>query len=263
MTRKRDRPPVSFLFGLPVLSYNTVMPNMPLALVTGAAHRLGRVFAETLAHKGYAIALHYNRSREKAEQAAEEIRRLGVAVYPIPAELDGQVQVEALFRQIDGLQHPLRVLVNSAAVMPRGSLRDLSLEAWEATLRLNLSMPFLLAQQAARRMDTGLIVNITDIGAKKAWTGFPAYTVSKAALESLTRLQARTYAPAIRVNAIAPGLALQAQEMPDEEWNRLAGRLPIPRAARPQELAAALEFLLENEYITGQSISVDGGYSLI
>jgi NAD(P)-dependent dehydrogenase (short-subunit alcohol dehydrogenase family) len=109
----------------------------------------------------------------------------------------------------------------------------------------------------------GLIVNITDVGAQKAWSRYPSYTVSKAALESLTRILARALAPQIRVNAIAPGLVLQSEIVPAEEWERLIHRVPLKRPARPEEIASALEFLLQNEYMTGQTIVVDGGYSLV
>ncbi len=109
----------------------------------------------------------------------------------------------------------------------------------------------------------GLIVNITDVGAHKAWSRYPSYTVSKAALESLTRILARALAPKIRVNAIAPGLVLQSDIVPADEWERLIKRVPLKRAARPEEIASALEFLLTNEYMTGQTIVVDGGYSLV
>jgi NAD(P)-dependent dehydrogenase (short-subunit alcohol dehydrogenase family) len=111
--------------------------------------------------------------------------------------------------------------------------------------------------------EAGLIVNITDVGAQKAWSRYPSYTVSKAALESLTRILARALAPKIRVNAIAPGLVLPSDIVPPEEWERLIKRLPLKRPARTEEIASALEFLLKNEYITGQTIVVDGGYSLI
>jgi pteridine reductase len=109
----------------------------------------------------------------------------------------------------------------------------------------------------------GLIVNISDVGAQKTWSRYPSYTVSKAALESLTRILARALAPAIRVNAIAPGFVLQSDIVPAEEWERLIKRIPLGRPATTEEIASALEFLLQNEYITGQTIVVDGGYSLI
>jgi NAD(P)-dependent dehydrogenase (short-subunit alcohol dehydrogenase family) len=109
----------------------------------------------------------------------------------------------------------------------------------------------------------GLIVNVTDSGAQKAWSRYPSYTVSKAALESLTRLLARAFAPNIRVNAIAPGLVLPSDVVAPEEWERLVSRLPLKRAATLDEITYALQFLIKNEYITGQTIVVDGGYSLI
>ncbi len=237
----------------------------PLALVTGAARRLGRAFALTLARQGYAILLHYNRSADAADAAADELRALGAPVHLAQADLGEPDSARSLFAVVDGLPHPLRVLVNSAALMPRGDVRSLSVESWDAAMSLNLRAPFLLAQQAARRMDEsgGLIVNVTDVGAGKAWSGFPAYTVSKAALESLTRVLARALAPNIRVNAIAPGLVLPSGDLPPEEWERLVDRLPLRRPASTDEIAAALEFLLKNEYLTGQTIVVDGGYSLL
>jgi pteridine reductase len=101
------------------------------------------------------------------------------------------------------------------------------------------------------------------VGAQKAWSRYPSYTVSKAALESLTRILARAFAPKIRVNAIAPGFVLKSEIVSDEEWQRLIHRIPLKRPARTEELASALEFLWKNEYITGQTIVVDGGYSLV
>jgi pteridine reductase len=250
------------------------MPEkFPLALVTGGAHRLGRAFALALARRGYAIALHYHASAESAAATAAEIRALGVPVFPLQADLTIPAEIEVLFQQIDNLliESPLNVqrltfsvLVNSAALMPRGDVQTLTAAEFDAAIALNLRAPFLCAQQAARRMGPGgLIVNISDIGAAKAWTGFPAYTVSKAGLESLTQILARALAPAIRVNAIAPGLVLPSDEMPAAEWERLVSRLPLKRPAAPEEISSALEFLIKNEYITGQTIRIDGGYSLL
>jgi pteridine reductase len=148
--------------------------------------------------------------------------------------------------------------------MPSGNVESLTLENWDTSLDLNLRAPFMLARECAKKMTTGgLIVNITDVGAQKAWSRYPSYTISKAALESLTRMLARAFAPKIRVNAIAPGLVLRSEIVSDEEWQRLVNRIPLKRPARPEEIASALEFLLKNEYITGQSIVVDGGYSLL
>jgi pteridine reductase len=232
----------------------------PLALVTGAAHRLGRVFALTLARQGLDILLHYHRSSEMALETQAEIEALGRRAYLAESDLTDAGQLQSLISNLQSLH----VLVNSAAFMPSGNVEALTLEHWDLALDLNLRAPFLLAQGCAQKMsEGGLIVNITDVGAQKAWSRYPSYTVSKAALESLTRILARALAPKIRVNAIAPGFVLQSDIVTDEEWQRLINRIPLKRPARSEELASALEFLLKNEYITGQTIVVDGGYSLV
>ncbi len=240
----------------------------PLALVTGAAHRLGKAFALTLAQRGFDIVLHYHGSLDAAHQTQAEIESVGRRVIPLQADLTNPDEIQGLFSQLDHILPPssfiLKVLVNSAALMPNGTIDALTLENWDAPLDLNLRAPFLLAQECSKRMTAGgLVVNITDVGAQKAWSRYPSYTVSKAALESLTRVLARALAPEIRVNAIAPGLVLQSETVSNEEWQRLTNRIPLKRPARLEEITSALEFLLENEYITGQTIVVDGGYSLI
>jgi pteridine reductase len=232
----------------------------PLALVTGAAHRLGKAFALTLANAGYDIVLHYNSSSDEAIQTKTEIESLSRTVTLIQADLTDPEQIQSLV----SILQSLLVLVNSAAYMPSGNVNALTLENWDTSLDLNLRAPFLLAQECAKKMtDGGLIVNITDVGAQKTWSRYPSYTVSKAALESLTKILARALAPKIRVNAIAPGFVLQSDIVPAEEWERLIGRIPLKRPARTEEITSALEFLLKNEYITGQTIVVDGGYSLV
>jgi len=236
------------------------MSNRQLALVTGAAHRLGKVFALTLARAGYDILLHYHSAEDEARQTQSEIESIGRRVILAQADLIDPAQISSLLSEVESIN----VLVNSAAFMPSGNMKSLSIENWDTTLDLNLRAPFLLAQECSKKMtEGGLIVNITDVGAQKAWSRYPSYTVSKAALESLTKILARALAPKIRVNAIAPGFVLQSDIVSVEEWERLINRIPLKRPARGEEIASALEFLLKNEYITGQTIVVDGGYSLI
>ena len=234
--------------------------SSPLALVTGAAHRLGKSFALTLARHGFDIVLHYHQSLDAALQTKAEIESVGRGVFLAQADLTDPAQISSLLSNIDSLN----VLVNSAAFMPSGDVDTLSIENWDNSLDLNLRAPVLLAQEASKKMtDGGLIVNITDVGAQKTWSRYPSYTVSKAALESLTKILARALAPKIRVNAIAPGFVLQSDIVSAEEWERLINRIPLKRPARTEEISSALEFLLKNEYITGQTIVVDGCYSLI
>ena len=240
------------------------MSERPLALVTGAAQRLGKAFVLALARRGYAILLHYRYSEAQASTTATEIRTLDVPVFISQADLSDPRQISSLFAMVDRTKHPLKVLVNSAAIMPVGDPRTLSVQDWDAALNLNLRAPFLCAQEAAKRMTSGgLIVNVTDVGAQKAWSRYPSYTVSKAALESLTKMLARSFAPSIRVNAIAPGLVLQSNQVSPDEWKQLVERLPLKRTATVEEIASALDFLLNNEYITGQTLVIDGGYSLL
>jgi pteridine reductase len=240
------------------------MASEPLAIVTGAGHRIGKAFALTLARHGYSILLHYWTSEADATETAGELRGLGAHVQLCRADLTESEGIEALFSEADGTGRTLRVLVNSAGIMRAGDPLTLSADEWDETLGLNLRAPFLCSREAASRMKQGgLIVNVTDIGARKSWSRFPAYSVSKAGLEALTSILARAFAPMIRVNAIAPGLTLQSKVVTDKEWQRLVERLPLKRAASVDEIASALEFLLKNEYITGQTLVIDGGYSLL
>jgi pteridine reductase len=231
-----------------------------LALVTGAAHRLGKVFALTLARQGFDLVLHYHQSLEEALETQAEIESIGRRVVLAQADLTDWAQIQSLVSKCESLQ----VVVNSAAFMPSGKVDTLTVEDWDTSLDLNVRAPFFLAQECARKMPQGgLIVNISDVGAQKAWSRYASYTVSKAALDSLTKILARALAPQIRVNGIAPGFVLQSDVVSEEEWQRLIRRIPLKRPARNDELASALEFLLKNEYITGQTIVVDGGYSLV
>lgn len=235
-----------------------------LALVTGSARRLGKAFALSLARMGYSIALHHRGSVTEAEQTVKEIRALGVDCLPIRADLTMPEKIDFLFSMVDEFHAPLKVVVNSAAIMPVGNPRELELHDWDSALDLNLRAPFLIAQQSAKRMTAGgLIVNVSDIGAQKAWSRYPSYTVSKAGLESLTKMLARALAPEIRVNAIAPGLVLPSDVVTPQKWQNLVEKLPLKRAATLDEITSTLEFLIKNEYITGQTIVVDGGYSLV
>lgn len=247
-----------YVYRFSVCDYNFLMT--PFALVTGAAQRLGKAFALTLAGLGFDVVLHYHQSVEAARETQAQIESMGRRAILHQADLTDPAQIRSLLSTLDEVQ----ILVNSAARMLRGEISALTLADWDTTLDLNLRAPFLLEQACARKMpDGGLIVNITDIGAQKAWSRYPSYSVSKAGLDSLTRILARALAPRIRVNAIAPGFVLQSEIVSDEDWQRLIQRIPLQRPAHLEEVASALEFLIRNEYITGQTIAIDGGYSLI
>lgn len=237
----------------------------PLVLVTGAAHRIGRAIALALAGRGFAIGLHFHTAAGQAQQTAEEIAALGRSAYLLPADLRDPQQVMAMFSEIASLPNPLTGLVNSAGIMPVSRLDDTSVDLWDDIFTLNLRAAWLCGQQTVQLMQPrpGWIINITDAGAEKTWTKYAAYILSKSALQDLTRLQARTYAPRIRVNAVAPGLILRSPEVTEEEWQHLIQRLPLRESGQPQDIARAVLFLADHPSITGQTIVVDGGYQLL
>ncbi len=235
-----------------------------LAFITGAAQRLGKAIAKELAAHGYAIGLHHFKSSEQAQKTAAELENLGVPVLIFQADLRVPRQIQQMFEKVAVCPYPLKVLVNSAAVMPREEFRSMAVEEWDSILNLNLRAPWLCAQHAASLMEPegGVIINISDAGAGRAWTGYPAYSVTKAGIETLTRVLARVLAPKIRVNGVAPGLILPSPELSPDEWQRLVNRSPLKRPGSPEDIARAILFLVENDYITGQILAVDGGFQL-
>lgn len=235
-----------------------------LAVVTGGARRIGRALAIFLAQQGYSILLHYFSSIRDVEVTYRDICSMGVPVYKFSADLTKDAEINNLLSFSNTLPCQTKVLINSASIMIKNDISSTTIAEWDYTFALNLRAPFLLTQKfAATMIHGGLVVNITDVGAGMLWQKYSAYVVSKSALETLTRLLAKSYAPSIRVNAIAPGLVLPSRGIRKEEWQRLVDRLPLKRATDLTELTSALGFLLANDAITGQVITVDGGYSLV
>lgn len=249
-----------------------------VALVTGAGHRLGRAIALGLADAGCHVGVHYGRSREAASETADAIRALGREAFTFSADLARPDEIEALFCAIGDRFGRLDVLVNSAGSFERGVFDELTVEQWDASLAVNARAPFLCSQRAARlmreaegRVDTkgdpapGSIVNIGDMSGVVTWRGYAQHGVSKAALLHLTRLSARELAPAIRANAIVPGPILPpaGQDLSGEEWRKKGDRVPLGRAGDPSQIADSVVFLSANDYVTGDTLFVDGGEHLL
>lgn len=147
--------------------------------------------------------------------------------------------------------------------MPKSDLMKISWEDWDRIINVNLRAAWLVSRQAVAFMrKKGVIINISDAGADLHWTGYGAYGISKYALNELTRLLARQLAPAIRVCGIAPGLLMKADETTQEEWDKLAERVPMQSAGDIKSLLATIDLLISNEYITGEIITLNGGASL-
>jgi pteridine reductase len=237
-----------------------------IALVTGGAHRVGREISIALAHAGCHLAIHYHNSEKAAKVTAAEVQALGVNAAIFRSDLSKLDQVEGLFQLIDNEFESLDFLVNSAAIMKKIAFQNVDEDDWHNTIDLNLKAPFFCIQKAAERMrinGAGAIVNISDIAGLRPWRDYPVHSVSKAGLEMITKVAARTYAPEVRVNAVAPGPVLKPGEMPDTRWQEIGNALPLHRCGNASDVARAVIFLLENDFITGETLVVDGGNQLI
>lgn len=234
------------------------------AIVTGAAHRVGRALALALADHGCDVVLHFHQSGGEAARTAQEIAARGVRAFPVQADLRHDSGIAALFQAVDREFSALDILVQSAAVLEPVDLLAATPEDWSRTIDLNLRSLFFCLQQAARRMQTGggAIVNISDQAALRPWRRYPIHSISKAGVEMLTRVAALALAPGIRVNAVAPGPVLKPTALADDRWAQIGRSLPLGRAGSPDDVARAMIFLLENEYITGETVVVDGGDQL-
>ncbi|MCU0512864.1 MAG: SDR family oxidoreductase [Anaerolineae bacterium] len=243
--------------------------NDQVALVTGSAHRVGRAIALALARAGVHVLVHYHRaSTEDVRDTLHEIKSYGVDAFAVSADIS---QPEGVQQVMDALREQfgrVNILVNSASVFPQGPLLDVSLASWDLTMHVNLRAPFLFTQQAARLMQQntppgGVIVNIVDRGARQPWVKRPEHGISKAGLWMLTQVSALSLAPHIRVNAILPGPVLKTNDgMTDDEWARMATRLPLQITGDGDDIGRAVVYLAGESFITGALLDVDGGEHL-
>jgi pteridine reductase len=246
------------------------VPNQPItmdltsrtALVTGSARRLGRAIASGLAQAGADVAVHFHSGTEAASQAAAELRDFGVRSAAFQADLTDPNQISRLFAQLEDSFGRLDILVNSAAIFERTPLLEISVDEWDRVMNLNLRAAFLCTQHAARLMmksGGGKIVNIADVGAFQAWPAYAHHCVSKAGLVMMTRVTARALAPEILVNAIAPGPVLPPEHLTAEELQQLAEMTPLRRLGAAEDVVSAVLYLVGADYVTGETIVVDGG----
>jgi len=237
-----------------------------VALVTGAAKRIGRAIALELAKCGCDIAVHCHTSREEADETAEMIRKMDRRATVLAADLSDPEAATALVgRTIEALGS-LNVLINNASAYDRMNLSDFSLSAWNATLAMNLTAPMLLAHAAYPHLcadHNGQIVNLLDIAAERPWPDHLAYCVSKAGLSTLTSALARAMAPDVRVNGVAPGAALFPEGEDRATIKAITRRIPALRLGTVEEIAATVRFMVcDATYLTGAILNVDGGRSI-
>ena len=233
-----------------------------VALVTGAGRRLGRAMAGALAGRGMTMAIHHHASGAGAQELKQEITDAGGRASCFEADLTDPYAASALPGRVVAEFGRLDVLINSAAVMHRLRFEETTPEQWDAIFGLNLRAVFFCTQGAAAslRVTGGKVVNLADLAGLEPWPGFAAHSISKAGIVMLTQVLARSLAPEVTVNAIAPGAVLVPEEYDSDERDRLARDTPLRRLGSPSDVIAALLYLLEGgDFVTGEILVVDGG----
>jgi pteridine reductase len=232
-----------------------------VALVTGAGTRVGRAIALALGKAGMRVAVHYASSQKGARDTADEIVRGGSEARTMPGDLMDPATGPRLVEHTVKVFGTIDVLVNSAAVMLRTPVGEVLVEDWDAMFALNLRAPFFLSQVAARAMSDrgGAIVNIADLAAFETWRAYIPHSITKSGIVQMTRGLAHALAPKIRVNAIAPGPVLLPDGWTQEQADRLISTTPLGRLGAPADVAQAVLYLLSADYVTGETIIVDGG----
>ena len=232
-----------------------------VALVTGAGHRVGRAIALALGRKGMRVAVHYNAAQQQAAETVRELELAGARAASFAADLTKpdapEALVDAVVERFDGID----VLVNSAAVMNRTPFGSITPAQWDEIIELNLRAPFFLTQAAAPhlRRAKGVVINVADLAAFETWPGYLPHGISKAGVVHMTRSLANVLAPDVRVAAIAPGTVLLPENWNERGAEHLRETTPLQRHGSPSDVTATLLFLLEEDFITGETIIVDGG----
>ncbi len=235
------------------------------ALVTGAAHRIGRAMAEALADDGWNVALHYNSSNTNAEAVATCLKAKSVLATTIKADLAKEEEVRSLIPQAQEALGPVTLLVNNASIFESDTIRTGTKESWDIHMNVNLHAPFLLTQEFANALPEKLQGNVINLIDQRVWNltpHFASYTVSKAGLWTLTQTTALALAPQIRVNAIGPGPTLKSIHQSEEQFAKEWSNTPLQRSVDLEEVCTAMRFILSAPSMTGQMVALDSGQHL-
>ena len=238
-----------------------IKTKRPVALVTGAAVRIGRAIALRLAKSGYDVAVHYHGHANEAQATVKEILATGAFAASLQADLRDLAAVSMLPARVSEALSRLDVVVNSASVFGRNPVGGVLDEDWNEQFALNAKAPFFLAQAAVPYLKYGdpSIINILDTSTARPFPSFIPYTASKGALETVTIGLARALAPRIRVNAVAPGPILAPPHYTDVDKARASDATLLKRWGEPHDVAEAVAYLAGAKYVTGAILRVDGG----
>lgn len=241
-------------------------PAGKVALVTGGARRVGRALSLALADAGADVVVNYNRSAEEAESVVQEIESRGRRALACQADVSVKRDVVRMVQEVSTEFGRLDILVNSAATFESAPFLDITEADWDHVLATNLKGPFLLIQAAALLLSAhndGVVINIADLSAFQPWPSYAHHAVSKAGLVHLTRVAARALGPSIRVNCIAPGTVLPPEGYTGLGSDGTSDRRIVTPAGTPEDVARALIYLVESNFVTGQTVVVDGGRLLL
>ena len=236
-------------------------------LITGAAKRIGAACARLLHSEGCNVFLHYRSSKEAALQLCYELNQLRPdSAYMMQADLLNREEMESLVSEACMAWGKIDVLVNNASSFYPTTMADVTEQQWDELMGCNLKAPFFLAILLSETLakNKGCIVNIVDIHAERGLKGYPVYSIAKAGLVAMTKILAKEFGPAIRVNGIAPGAILWPDnELSKQERQDILQRVALRRNGEPDDIAKAVWFLIKDaDYMTGQILTVDGGRTL-
>ena len=237
-----------------------------VAIVTGGAVRLGKAMALALAGRGARLAIHYNTSAVRAQALVQQVQSLGSQATAVQADLSQPDRAASIVERTVAHFGQADILINSAAIFEAGNWDDTTGQNWDRHFDINLKSPFFLTQAFAKHVGkerSAHIVNITDWRAVHPGTGHFAYTLTKAALVTMTKSLALALAPNIQVNAIAPGLILPPPGKGSDYLEKSAIKIPAKKTGSPSEIVRALMFLLDSQFVTGELIYVTGGEHLL
>ena len=234
-------------------------------LITGAATRVGKSIALHFAEKGWNIALHYFRSSSKAKELKKLIEQNWVKVVLIKADLRNPKQAEKIIPSARKKLGTIDCLVNNAALFEKDDIANFTTKSWNDHLNINLLAPAILTKQFTKQASKKTVSNIINIIDQRVFNLTPyfmSYTVSKSGLETLTKTMAMRLGPKIKVNAIAPGPTIKSKRQTDRHFRNQVRSTLLKKSVRSEDICDTVEFLVNNNSVTGQIIAVDSGQNL-
>lgn len=233
------------------------------ALITGGAQRIGKEIALFLFKKHYKIALHYNKSKEAAEEVAQYINKNGGECFLFQCDLCNAASYAGLISEVFDTFQGCVLLINNASVFERAHFHETDEEGFDRQFNINFKAPFFLSRHFAKHCGEGHIINLLDTKVSRNHAPYFVYSLTKKALLEFTKLAAVELGPKIRVNGICPGLILPPAGSKEESFKRMGEKIPLRTTGNPDYITSAVEFLLDNPFITGECLFVDGGENLL